>query len=76
MIRRASQDGSVLRDADGLQPIFALWRVEALRPLVAEAFAMGELAVHKLIPRLELAVHDISPRRLGNLNTPADFSAP
>ena len=76
LLSHSGHDGAVLQDAEGLQPLLALWRVDALRPAVAAAFAAGELAVHKLVPTLDLRVHDISPRRLGNLNTPADFAAP
>jgi molybdopterin-guanine dinucleotide biosynthesis protein A len=70
------RDGVVVHDADGLQPLLALWRVDALRPAIASAFAAGRLAAHALVSGLDLRVHDISPRRLGNLNTPADFSTP
>jgi molybdopterin-guanine dinucleotide biosynthesis protein A len=70
-----SGDGVVVRDADGVQPLLGLWRVEALRTAIAAAFDAGELVVHRLISRLDLQIHDISPRRLGNLNTPADFSS-
>lgn len=76
MVGAIGRDGAVLHDVDGMQPLLALWRVEALRPAVAAAFEAGELAVHKLVAGLDLRVHDISPRRLGNLNTPADFTAP
>lgn len=68
--------GAVVRDVDGLQPLFALWRVEVLRVAVVTAIDSNELAAHKLVSRLDLRVHDISPHRLGNLNTPADFAAP
>jgi molybdopterin-guanine dinucleotide biosynthesis protein A len=72
----ADRDGAIVRDADGLQPLVALWRVDALRLALASAFESGDLAVHKLAAGLDLRVHDISPRRLGNLNTLADFAAP
>jgi molybdopterin-guanine dinucleotide biosynthesis protein A len=76
LIGHAGPDGAVLQDADGLQPLLALWRVDALRPAIEAAFAAGELAAHRLASRLDQRVHDISPRRLGNLNTPADFALP
>jgi molybdopterin-guanine dinucleotide biosynthesis protein A len=53
-----------------------MWRISTLRPAIATALKNGELAVHMLVARLDLRIHDISPRRLGNLNTPADFAAP
>jgi molybdopterin-guanine dinucleotide biosynthesis protein A len=76
LIAHAGTDGSVLRDGDGLQPLLALWRVDALRSALVAAFAANELAVHRLIQRLALSEADISPRRLGNLNTPTDFASP
>ena len=76
LINDLGRDGSMLRDADGVQPLLALWRIDALRPAVAAAFENGELAVHSLVASLDLRIHDISPRRLGNLNTPADFVTP
>jgi molybdopterin-guanine dinucleotide biosynthesis protein A len=65
--------GVVLRDGDGLQPLVALWPVASARAAVAAALAAGALAVHPLARQLGLAVLDLSPGRLGNLNTPADF---
>ena len=65
--------GVMVSDADGLQPLVALWPVAEARDIVARALAAGEHAVHPLATRLRLAVLDISPGRLGNLNTPADF---
>jgi molybdopterin-guanine dinucleotide biosynthesis protein A len=65
--------GVVVRDGDGLQPLVALWPVAEAREAVARALDTGEHAVHPLATQLGLAVLDISPRRLGNLNTPADF---
>lgn len=65
--------GVVVRDADGLQPLVALWPVAEAQAVVARALAAGEFAVHPLATQLRLAVLDISPGRLGNLNTPADF---
>jgi molybdopterin-guanine dinucleotide biosynthesis protein A len=63
----------VVRDGEGLQPLVALWPVASARTAVADALAAGELAVHPLARLLGLAVLDLSPGRLGNLNTPADF---
>jgi molybdopterin-guanine dinucleotide biosynthesis protein A len=68
-------DGCVLRDADGLQPLVGLWNVPALRDSVTAALDSGERAVHRWLAANPLPVHDISPLRLGNLNSPADFAA-
>lgn len=76
LARAAAGDGAVARDGDGLQPLVGLWRVAALRPAVAAAFDAGDLAVHRLLTRLDLGCHDIAPLCLGNLNTPSDFLAP
>ena len=76
LLRQPGEDGALVRDGDGLQPLIGLWRVAAMQSAVASAFEAGELAVHKLLPRLELATYDISPHRIGNLNTPEDFAQP
>ncbi len=69
----AAGSGVVIQDAQGLQPIIGLWQVAAVRPVVTAALNSSQLAAHRLVSALGLKVHDISPLRLGNLNTPADF---
>lgn len=64
----------VVNDADGLQPLVGLWHVARLRPAVADALAADDRAVHALCRRLGVAALDIAPQRLGNLNSPEDFS--
>jgi molybdenum cofactor guanylyltransferase len=65
--------GAVLHDADGLQPLVALWPVFEAQQAVREALASGQLAVHDVVARLGIPTIDITPRRLGNLNTPDDL---
>ena len=67
--------GAVLRDADGLQPLVALWPVPRTRVAVRAALAAGERSVQALAAMLQLRMIDIAPRMLGNLNTPGDFAA-
>jgi molybdenum cofactor guanylyltransferase len=67
--------GAVVRDADGLQPLVALWPVTAARLVVREALAGADRAAHPLAARLGLRVLDLAPLRLGNLNTPDDLQA-
>lgn len=69
----AGCDGIVVADADGLQPLVALWPVAEARIASTRALNAGEHAVHRVIESLRFAIHDVSPLRLGNLNTPADF---
>jgi molybdopterin-guanine dinucleotide biosynthesis protein A len=66
-------NGVNILDADGLQPLLALWRVSAAREAATAALDAGEGAVHRLQRSLQFRSHDISPCRLGNLNTPDDF---
>jgi molybdopterin-guanine dinucleotide biosynthesis protein A len=66
--------GSTIHDADGDQPLVTLWAVAAARKTIAAALDRNEGAVHRLTRDLGLSVHDLSPQRLGNLNTPKDFS--
>ena len=75
LIESAHVDGACARDDDGLQPLIALWRVDALRDAVAAALAAGELAVQDLHHRLDIAQVHFRGVRFGNLNTPADLSA-
>lgn len=66
-------DGVWLRDAGGLQPLVGLWRASTLRAAASAALDRGEQAVHRALATLSPAELDISPARLGNANTPADF---
>lgn len=65
--------GVVLVDADGLQPLVALWPVRRSLVAVQEALDARALAVHPLVKSLAFAAVDISPLQLGNLNLPSDF---
>lgn len=72
----AGTTGAWLRDAGGLQPLVGLWRTVPLRQAAAAALAAGEGAAHRALASLQPATVDISPRRLGNANTPADYDLP
>lgn len=65
--------GAVVRDADGLQPLVALWPVAEARAAVRAALLAANRAVHPLAGALGLAVVDIAPACLGNLNTPDEL---
>jgi molybdopterin-guanine dinucleotide biosynthesis protein A len=67
--------GAAARDADGSQPLVALWPVASSRAAVIAALDAGERTVHRVQQALGFASCDLSPLRLGNLNTPADFDA-
>lgn len=64
----------IVSDADGMQPLLGLWNVARMRPAIDDALAADDRAMHALCRRLGVAVLDITPHRLGNLNTPQDFS--
>lgn len=66
-------DGAVAEDADGLQPLVALYRCAALRPAVAGAIAGGDYSVRAMQGRMRLARARVAGMRLGNLNTPEDL---
>lgn len=68
-----SGSGVVLTDADGLQPLVALWPVRRSLVAVREALDAHALAVHPLVKSLAFGTVDISPLQLGNLNLPSDF---
>ncbi|QWP75026.1 molybdenum cofactor guanylyltransferase [Lysobacter sp. K5869] len=67
--------GAYAVDDDGVQPLFALWPVAALRAALAPALAQRRLAVRELQAGLGMAALRLSGLRLGNLNTPADLAA-
>lgn len=75
LISQRGGDGAYAVDADGPQPLVALWRRDALRNACAAAIAAGETAVHRLRQRLDLPAVVFSGFRFGNLNTPDDLRA-
>ena len=62
-------------DGDGLQPLVALYRVEALREAVAAAIAARDFSVQAMQQRMALARVRFAGLRFGNLNTPDDLAA-
>lgn len=75
LARESGGDGAFACDDDGIQPLVALWRVAALRPVVAAAIGRGDGAVHALQGRLDMSVCHFPRIRFGNLNSPADLAA-
>ncbi|UHQ21390.1 NTP transferase domain-containing protein [Lysobacter sp. 5GHs7-4] len=71
----AGAHGACAIDADGVQPLFALWRVVALRPVLAQALAHGRLSVQALQTELGMARVRCDGLRFGNLNTREDLAA-
>ena len=68
-------EGAVAQDDDGLQPLFALYRVETLGTAVDAAIAAGRYSVRGLQAALTLPIVRIEGVRFGNLNTPEDLAA-
>jgi molybdopterin-guanine dinucleotide biosynthesis protein A len=73
--RATGEGATVIRDADGLQPLVAIWPVEVALRAVRASLDAGERSVRAMLATLPHAVLDIAPARLGNLNAPADFAA-
>ena len=71
-----SENGAVVRDAGGLQPLLALWHAPTLAVHVLAALEAGHGAVHALVETLRLAPVDLSPRRLSDFNTPDSLLDP
>jgi molybdopterin-guanine dinucleotide biosynthesis protein A len=71
----AAADGTAVDDADGQQPLVGLWRVAALREACAAELAYGHGQAMRVREALVLGRVDLSPRRLGNLNSPEDYDA-
>ena len=69
----AGKGGRVLEDADGLQPLVALWHVASALVVVQQALDQGDRAVHAVLGRLAMERVSIAPQRIGNLNTVQDL---
>ena len=65
--------GAVAEDADGLQPLVALYPVAPLRAALARAIAAGGFSVRALQAGMALPVVAMRELRFGNLNTPEDL---
>jgi molybdopterin-guanine dinucleotide biosynthesis protein A len=73
LLSRLAGNGVVVRDADGLQPLLGLWRVDITRVAVQSAFSSVPHSVRGVLAGLRCSELDIAPWRLGNLNTPDEF---
>ncbi len=71
----ATGNGAFATDDDGLQPLVALWRVEALREAISAVVVSHDFAIHALQQRLKMTRVHLVGVRFGNLNTPADLIA-
>lgn len=71
----SANSGARAADAEGVQPLVALYRRASVLPSLSAALDSGERAVHRWQRGLELASHDWSPLRFGNLNTPLDLQS-
>lgn len=76
LVGAAGDNGACAVDADGLQPLLALWRAERLGAAASAALERGDAAARELVSELALARVDLSPLRLRNLNTPASVQDP
>lgn len=73
LMHHAGTQGAFAGDADGVQPLIALWPVAALRDAVDPALASGDYAVRALQASLGMKRVDFDGVRFGNLNTPQDL---
>ena len=76
LLAAAGADGTGIDDADGPQPLVGLWRVAALRPACEHALASGHPRARDVRAALQVRILDLSPLRLGNLNSPEDIDPP
>jgi molybdopterin-guanine dinucleotide biosynthesis protein A len=75
LIAKCDTDGAHAVDDDGMQPLVALWRVQALDHAIQAALATDDIAVQSVQRRLVMACVDFPGVRFGNLNTPEDLVA-
>lgn len=69
----AGGDGAAAVDDDGLQPLIALYRRDALRVAVAAAIEANDFSVRAMQARMALSPVAFHGVRFGNLNTPDDL---
>ena len=69
----AGGDGAVACDDDGLQPLVALYRTQALKPAIAAALATANHSVQAMQAAMGLPTVVFAGVRFGNLNTPGDL---
>jgi molybdenum cofactor guanylyltransferase len=65
--------GMLLRDGQGLQPLFALWHTASCLPTVRQALDKEQKAVNAVLSKLNFKIIDRTDIQIGNLNTPEDF---
>ncbi len=75
LVSKHEADGAFARDDEGVQPLVALWRVDALREVCEAAIASGESAIHRMQAMMRMAEVAFAGFRFGNLNTPEDLLA-
>jgi molybdenum cofactor guanylyltransferase len=59
---------------DRLEPLCAVWRSEAVLPVLSAAFEQGERAVHRALVGLDLVEVAVPERSLRNVNAPEDLA--
>lgn len=74
LMAEAGADGAFALDADGVQPLVALWRAAALRTALRPVAGLA-CAVQTLQASLDMRAVAFAGTRFGNLNTPADLAA-
>lgn len=72
-LRAAGAPGAFVVDADGVQPLLALWDAARLRTAVDAALDAGERSAQALHRRIGNHAVRLADVRLGNLNTPEDL---
>ena len=72
-LANAGGDGAAAEDDDGLQPLVALYRVQALRDAVVAAIKARAYSVQAMQARIPLPRVRFAGLRFGNLNTPDDL---
>jgi molybdopterin-guanine dinucleotide biosynthesis protein A len=74
-LESAGGQGACIEDDDGVQPLVALWNVDALRTHLASSLTQTDLSIQSLQHALSMPRIRLHGVRLGNLNTPDDLAA-
>lgn len=75
LVAERGVDGAWAEDAEGPQPLVALWRVAAAGTAVTACLASGESSIQRVQSRLAMTRVRFDGVRFGNLNTPDDLRA-
>ncbi|MCP4963030.1 MAG: NTP transferase domain-containing protein [Actinomycetia bacterium] len=75
LVSRSDVDVAYMRHGDRIEPLVSAWRPHTARKVVEDAIVAGSASVRSVLEHLDVAeIEAPEPRRLVNINTPADLA--